>query len=69
MCSENAKSVSRTVVANVVELAGSTAVIMVEGALREVDVSHLTEMRLGDQVLIEGDRVIRKVNKVENRET
>jgi hypothetical protein len=69
MCSENAKSVSRTVVANVVELAGSTAVIMVEGALYEVDVSHLAEMRLGDQVLVEGDRVIRKVNKVENRET
>jgi hydrogenase expression/formation protein HypC len=54
--------------AKIVELSNSTAMISVEGALREVDVSLIDEPRLGDFVLVHAGFAIHKWDKSEVEE-
>lgn len=46
--------------AKIVELNGSSATISVDGALREVDVSLVEDLHLGDYVLIHAGFAIHK---------
>ncbi len=46
--------------ARIVTLNGTTATISVDGALREVDVSLVDEVRLGDYVLVHAGFAIHK---------
>ncbi len=46
--------------AKIVELNGTTAVISVDGALREVDVSLIEDARLDDYVLVHAGFAIHK---------
>jgi hydrogenase expression/formation protein HypC len=54
--------------AQIVGLNGTTATISVEGALREVDVSLVEEVRLGDYVLVHAGFAIHKWEKSEVEE-
>ncbi len=54
--------------ATVVELNGTTATISVDGALREVDVSLIEDVRLGDYVLVHAGFAIHKWDKSEVEE-
>jgi hydrogenase expression/formation protein HypC len=52
----------------IVGLNGTTATISVDGALREVDVSLVEEVRLGDYVLVHAGFAIHKWEKSEVEE-
>ena len=54
--------------ARIVGLNGTTATISVDGALREVDVSLVEEVRLGDYVLVHAGFAIHKWDKSEVEE-
>jgi hydrogenase expression/formation protein HypC len=54
--------------AKIVELNGTAATISVDGALREVDVSLIEDVRLGDYVLVHAGFAIHKWDKSEVEE-
>ena len=54
--------------AKIVELNGTAATISVDGALREVDVSLVEDVRLGDYVLVHAGFAIHKWDKSEVEE-
>ena len=54
--------------AKIVELTGPAATISVDGALREVDVSLIEDVRLGDYVLVHAGFAIHKWDRSEVEE-